>query len=102
MPNADEHAPAAANGGQQPPKPAAALGGLTTGDAMTGTATGLGTFSWVDRTGGQLSAAERRSQLRPHSRSFRRFCLTSTRYAGSHLNIAALQVTGRPASTAVT
>lgn len=32
---------------------------------MTGTATGLGTFSWVDRTGGQLSAAERRSLLRP-------------------------------------
>src|SRR5881396_176768 len=65
MPNADEHAPAAANAGQQPPKPAAALGSLTTGDAMTGTATGLGTFSWVDRTGGQLSAAERRSLLRP-------------------------------------
>jgi len=65
MPNADEHAPAAANGGQQPPKPAAALGSLTTGDAVTGTATGLGTFSWVDRTGGQLSAAERRSLLRP-------------------------------------
>ena len=65
MPNADEHAPAAANGGQQPPKPAAALGSLTTGDAMTGTATDLGTFSWADRTGGQLSAAERRSLLRP-------------------------------------
>jgi hypothetical protein len=44
---------------------AAALGSLTTGDAMTGTATGLGTFSRVDRTGGQLSAAERRSLLRP-------------------------------------
>jgi hypothetical protein len=32
---------------------------------MTGPATDLGTFSWVDRTGGQLSAAERRSLLRP-------------------------------------
>ena len=31
--------------------------------------TGLGTYSWVDRTGGQLTGAERRSLLRPLART---------------------------------
>jgi len=35
------------------------------GDTVTGTAAPLGTLSWVAATGGQLTAAERRSLLRP-------------------------------------
>ena len=36
---------------------------------MNATATDLGTLSWVDRTGGQLSGAERRSLLGPLART---------------------------------
>ena len=36
---------------------------------MTSSATDIGTLSWVTRTGGQLSAAERRSLLRPLARA---------------------------------
>ena len=36
---------------------------------MNATATDLGTLSWVERTGGQLSGAERRSILGPLART---------------------------------
>ena len=34
-------------------------------ETSTATPTDLGTHTWVERTGGQLTAAERRSLLRP-------------------------------------